>query len=204
MTLKNRLLGQNYTHRKPQKKPIERHIPTDKDIKSLLDQSSGNLHKGILLASIGTLRAGEVCAVKYEDLQSNVLHIHADFVQDENNKWVYKDIPKNASSDRFVEFPAEVIAEIGSGEGFIVPINPNTLTKEFIKLRNKLGLQCRFHDLRHYAASIMHAIGIPDQYIQKMGGWSSPAMLHEVYRNTLSDKEKEFSNKFNDYMSSLF
>lgn len=47
----------------PQKKPIERHIPTDKDIKDLLSCAKGDLKKAILLASVGTLRRGGKCAL---------------------------------------------------------------------------------------------------------------------------------------------
>lgn len=185
----------------PQKKPVERHIPTDNDIKAMMEMAKGNLRKGIILASVGTLRAGEVCAIKYEDIKGNTIHIHADLVQDENNKWVYKDVPKNSTSDRYIEFSDKIIEELGKGNGFVVSINPNTLTKEFIKLRNKLGLKCRFHDLRHYAASLMHYLGVPDEYIMERGGWKSDAVLKDIYRNALSDKSKEFSDRMNNYMN---
>jgi len=57
----------------------------------------------------------------------------------------------------------------------------------------------RFHDLRHYSASIMHAIGIPDQYIMQRGGWSSDGVLKSIYRNTMDDYAKKFSSQINDY-----
>ncbi|MBP3296406.1 MAG: tyrosine-type recombinase/integrase, partial [Lachnospiraceae bacterium] len=69
----------------------------------------------------------------------------------------------------------------------------------FCRLRNRLGMECRFHDLRHYAASILHAIGVPDQYIMERGGWSTDGTLKAIYRNTLSDKSRQFSAKANDY-----
>jgi hypothetical protein len=49
----------------------------------------------------------------------------------------------------------------------------------------------------------MHAIGIPDQYIMERGGWSSDKILKSVYRNTLKEKGKEFSDKTNEYMEKL-
>ena len=44
----------------------------------------------------------------------------------------------------------------------------------------------RFHDLRHYAASTMHAIGVPDQYIMQRGGWSSGKTL-KAYEEKYTD-----------------
>ena len=58
------------------------------------------------------------------------------------------------------------------------------------------GPKFRFHDLRHYCASIMHAIGIPDQYIMSRGGWSSDNVMKAVYRNVI-DLENVRQNKKN-------
>lgn len=190
----------HYSVTLPAKKPIERHIPTNDDIKELLENASGDLRKAILLASVGTLRRGECCALRYEDIKGNVIHVHADMVQTPDKTWIYKDMPKNASSDRYIEFPPEVIKALGKGDGYIITINPNSVTKAFERLRAKLGLSCRFHDLRHYAASIMHYLGVPDVYIMERGGWASDTILKQVYRNVLSDKSKEFSQKTNEYM----
>jgi len=187
----------------PQKEAIQRHIPTDNDIKILLDNSKGELRIAILLAAIGTMRRGEICALNYEDIKGNVIHIHADMVQGNNREWIIKSIPKTSSSDRYIEYPQEVIDEIGTGKGRILLINPNSLTQAFKRLRDSLGIECRFHDLRHYAASIMHAIGIPDQYIMERGGWSSDSILKSVYRNILNDKKNEFTDMTNNYMSKL-
>lgn len=189
----------------PAKKPVERHIPTDNDIQELLRICDKQyLRIAIMLAAIGTVRRGEACALQYEDITGTMIHVHADMVLNSEGEWEYKSMPKNATSDRYIEFPAQVIKEIGKGEGFILGVVPATITNNFIKLRDKLHLECRFHDLRSYAASIMHAIGIPDQYIQERGGWKSDVVLKSVYRNALSDKSKEFSDRTNDYMQKFF
>ncbi|MCB7523198.1 tyrosine-type recombinase/integrase [[Clostridium] hylemonae] len=49
----------------------------------------------------------------------------------------------------------------------------------------------RFHDLRHYSASIQHALGIPDAYIMERGGWETDGTLKSIYRHTLKDKKKK-------------
>ena len=68
-------------------------------------------------------------------------------------------------------------------------IRPDYLSCQFPKFLDKHGLEkIRFHDLRHYAASVMHAIGIPDVYIMERGGWSTPHVMQKVYRHALADK----------------
>ena len=45
-----------------------------------------------------------------------------------------------------------------------------------------------FHDLRHYCASVQHALGVPDAYIMQRGGWGNDRVLKEVYRHALKIK----------------
>lgn len=189
--------------RLPQKKPIERFIPTTDAVKILLQDSDPELRKAILLASVGTMRRGEIAALKYGDIQGNTIHVHADIVRNHTNKWVYKDIPKTSESDRYIEYPAQVIKELGTGEPdeYVIKFsNPDMITKHFIKLRKDHGLKCRFHDLRAYAASIAHALNVPDEYIMKRGGWASDAILKSVYRNALEDEVKKNSDRINDFL----
>jgi integrase len=191
--------------RLPQKKVETRHIPTDEDIKKLLEEAKSDeyVRKAILLAAVGTLRRGEVCALCYEDIHNTTVHVHSDMVCDENNQWIIKNVPKTSSSDRYIEFSEEIIKELGTGKGRIIPITPNALGARYRVLCAKLDMDFRFHDLRHYAASIMHAIGIPDQYIMERGGWKSDTILKSVYRNVLNDKQNEFSSKTNEYLNKL-
>ena len=61
----------------------------------------------------------------------------------------------------------------------------------------------RFHDFRHYSASIMHAIGIPDQYIMARGGWKTDTVLKAVYRNVIYDEQKKFTDKINSHFTTM-
>lgn len=77
---------------------------------------------------------------------------------------------------RTIEFPRFVIdiALNNSTNGKVVPLVPDSITKRFIDTIKLLDIpRFRFHDLRHYGASILHAIGVPDQYIIQRGGWST-------------------------------
>lgn len=187
----------------PSRIPYEYHTPDDKDIKLLLESTYPSFRIAILLAACGTLRRGEICALEYSDIlyDFSAVYVHRDMVQDKDNKWVIKEMPKTSGSIRRVKLPKEVIELLGEGEGRIYPHTPTSITCAFTRLRNRLGLKCRFHDLRHYSASIMHAIGVPDQYIMERGGWSDDRVLKAVYRNSLKDKAKEFTDRTNKYLS---
>lgn len=192
--------------RLPQKEVIERHIPTAEDIRRILDISDHELSIAIMLASVGTLRIGEICALEYEDIKGNTIHVHRDMIPNENDEYVIKNIPKTDSSDRYVTFPDNVIKEIGKGKGRIMQSTPRAISARYAKKCKRLGIKStRFHDLRHYAASAMHAANIPDSYIMERGGWKNDTVLKSVYRNTLADKRKEFEDMANEELSkSLF
>lgn len=61
-------------------------------------------------------------------------------------------------------------------DGKLVNLNLSNITDRFTQVFEKLNMhRFRFYDLRYYAASIMHALGIPDVYIMRQGGWSNDA-----------------------------
>lgn len=189
----------------PQKEQPTYHVPTDDQLRQMLDLASRDLKIAIMLAAFGPMRRGEVFAVEYEDITGNVVHVHCDVVEGPDG-WVKKEIPKNTESDRYIDFPDEVIELIGDGYGRVLGFKtPTAITRAFERLRKKVGLNdVRFHDLRHYGASLMHAIGVPDQYIMARGGWKTDTVLKSVYRNTLQDKQNEFTLKTNGYFSENF
>ena len=189
----------------PPRPPVEYHVPTSDDVKVLLAESDGYLKRAILLAAVGTLRRGEISALKYSDIDrdAGTIYVHADMIVNGDKEWIYKPTPKTSSSVRVIPLPAAVLEALGTGakDDYVVPIVPDTISRQFIKLRTRLGLKCRFHDLRHYAASILHAIGVPDQYIMERGGWKTDGTLQSIYRNTLTDQSKKYNDKANDYFS---
>lgn len=183
---------------------IKSHLEaSDEDIKLLYEHASDWLKICILLAAFGGLRRGEIASLKYKDIDVDSVYIHSDMVMDEENNWIYKEIPKNASSVRIQRLPRVVIELIGTGdpEAFIIQHNPNTISKMFIKLRNRLGIDIRFHDLRHYYASIGAILGVPDIYIADFGGWRHDS---PVLKNTYQNNIKSVSDKYSDRMVDYF
>lgn len=184
----------------PQKEPQDYDIPITRDINKLLDAASENMKTAIMLASFCSMRRGEIAALRSEDIEGNVIHIKRAAVHDAAGETVEKGT-KTYKSDRYVTAPDMLLDHIKGKEGRVCPISLSTITKEFGRIRKKAGVSCRFHDLRHYYASALHAIGVPDQYIQKSGGWKSDTVLKRVYRNTLSDFERANAKKAAQYFA---
>jgi integrase len=184
----------------PAKKKYRPVSPSDDAVKLLYDNAYPRLKLCIGLGMMG-LREGEITALEYSDLNGNTLHVHKDMVRNRYGKWVIKETPKTSDSDRYIDLPPFIIDLIGSGEGLIIPITPNTIAKQFIKLRHKLGLEIRFHDLRHYFASSAAVLGIPDTYTADMGGWRrGSSVMKSVYQNNIASMADYYSDKLNSHI----
>ena len=191
----------------PQKRPPELYTPTDEDVKNLLTYISGtDLEKAVILAALGTLRRGEVCALTYDDISGNTVRVNKSMVELEGGGTAVKS-PKTSQSIRTVTLPPEAIAIImrnhTPGER-VVKLSPTGISNAFPDALKKAGLPSfRFHDLRAYSASIRHALGIPDQYIMKEGGWKSDNTLKAIYRRTMADKEEQFEERTSRHFAGL-
>ncbi|MBO5208026.1 MAG: site-specific integrase [Lachnospiraceae bacterium] len=185
----------------PKKEKEIPYIPTETDIQRIIEyfkRTDTEMLKAVYLAAFGTLRRSEICGLTGADITGNIIHIHSAVVMNDSAEWIRKNT-KTASSDRYVTLPSFVI-DVLPKSGAIVSITPSKISARFSSALKKLDIpHFRFHDLRHYSASIMHALGIPDQYIMQRGGWSSDGILKAVYRNTMDDYTERFNNQINSY-----
>ena len=190
----------NYRITLPPKRISRPVSPSDEAVGALLDNSTGNLHRAILLGMRG-MRRGEICALTYEDIVDGVAHIHSDMIKGPDNGWVIKEIPKTAGSDRFIRVP-----DMGEGTGRIVTCSPGNITKQFGDLKKKLGIDFRFHDLRHYFASTAAILQIPDVYTADFGGWSragNAPVMKAVYQNNIKTMSDYYARKLEDHLSEI-
>ena len=164
------------------------HVPTELEVKGLLQIfRNTELEVPILLAAYGGLRRGEICALRMSDIDGDFVHVSRAVVRDPSGEWVTKD-PKTASSVRSVLLPHFVIERI-QAQGYITHLLPSQVSNRFWKKQRNLGIPpyC-FHSLRHFHASYLHYLNIPDAYIMQRGGWSTPSVMQSIYRHALEDK----------------
>lgn len=191
--------------RLPQKEVRDAYIPTDADIKIILENSKDDidLHRAILLAAFGPLRRSEICGLKAEDFKGNVIHVKRAMVRGDND-WVIK-LTKTNAGDRRITLPDFVVDEFKGLKGFVVHINPSMISDRFIDLVAQSDVEhFTFHSLRHYCASRLHSMNMPDAYIMERGGWESDSVLKQIYRHALSDKSSEINNSINDKLQKIF
>ena len=185
----------------PKRKRKEVKIPTDKDVKMLLQHVKGQPIEGaILLAATGSLRRSEVSALTQEDVTEKGVRVSKAMVLDSSRKWVLK-TPKTDAGFRFSALPPQVIEVVRR----CIPFpNPNGITKQFEKACKECGVEgITFHRLRHYYASVLHFLGVPDQNIMLYGGWSSPQVLQGVYEHALEDKNPELRDKIVNHFEDI-
>lgn len=180
----------------PAKKRPELYTPSDDDIVRILNHVNGReLEIAILLAAFGPMRRGEICALTSNDIKGNAIDVNKSVVLGVDKQWHVKQ-PKTYGSYRQIEYPDFVIDKIKAIDGQIIKATPSQITNRFNRAIIFARLpHFRFHDLRHYSASIMHAIGVPDQYILQRGGWKSDNVMKTVYRNAIDTESIKQTQK---------
>lgn len=188
----------------PKKVRPDIYVPTDGEIKLLMEEVSGTeMELPVLLAAFGPMRRGEICALSTDDISGNVVHVCRNMVRTGNKSWIIKQ-PKSYAGDRYIDYPDFVAEKWKGKEGLVTDLNPNNITDKFRYVLKRAGLpHFRFHDLRHYSASIQHALGIPDSYIMARGGWGNDGVLKAVYRHTMEDRVEQMNSIANDHFSEL-
>ena len=196
----------------PAKEKPDYYIPTDDDIKFLIsslmardDADAENLLNAILIAAFGSLRRSEVCGLRDCDVMNDYIVIRNVRIIDENNNVIDKSKAKNYTSNRIVELPESVMNRIKNKKGYIVDMKPDDITRKFRRYLMKLDIPFfRFHDLRHYCATIMHSINFPIKYSMARGGWNSSKTLEEIYTHTLDNTTKKLNKKLNKHFDDVF
>lgn len=181
--------------------------PESEQVMALFNNASHNMKIAIMLAARHSLRRGEICGLKYKDLNGDILYVHSDVVKSaDGHSWIHKDIPKTSDSNREVYLSEKDLELIGEGEpeSYIVPLVPNSIGTNFDRLKKRTGVNIRFHDLRVYFASISAAMGIPEVFTASQGGWKQNSqVLRDSYKKPISSINEGYARKLNDYFDSL-
>ncbi|MBD5555169.1 MAG: tyrosine-type recombinase/integrase [Roseburia sp.] len=188
----------------PQKIKSEPYTPSQGDVKRILEEVKDTPYEiPITLACYG-MRRSEICALQPKDIDGDIVRVNKALVQDETKKWIIK-TTKTTESTRTIIIPEELAEKIRK-QGYVYKGHPGGITKHLEKVENKLGIP-RFplHKLRHYFASQMSALGVPEADILKMGGWETDHIMKSVYRHSMMDKEEQAKREAADKLrNSLF
>lgn len=199
--------GRKFSVRYKQKQPKEVAVPSDLEVLGLIRIfQRTEMEVPVLLGAYAGLRRGEICALTIRDLDGDYLHINKDMVRDDFGEWIIKS-PKTPASNRVIMLP-HFVADRIRAQGYVTHLSPHAVTNRFIRRQEALGIDApyTFHSLRHFFASTLHAEHIPDAYVMRAGGWSTPYVMQKVYRHALDDRHLEmehfaasaFQNPFQD------
>lgn len=195
--------------RLPQKKKQEIVLPSESDIQKIWTAAKGSTYElPILLASWLGLRKSEIRGLKFSDVKDGRIHIQRALVRTETGH--FEKGTKTISGDRWIVLPETIsklieAQEHSSDDEYIVKISETTILESFHRICEKAGVEsCRFHDLRHFAASEAMALGVPDKYSMHRMGHATDNMLKRVYQHTMEDQEMKFSKIIDEKMESLY
>lgn len=188
----------------PQKVKNEPYIPSDEDIKRILEYAKDTEYEiPIILACYG-MRRSEICALKADDIDKDIVTIDKAMVQNEKNEWVVK-TTKTTASTRQIIIPMEVADKIRE-KGYVFKGYPGKITQFLEETQKKLEIQTfPVHKLRHYFASKMSAMSVPEADILKLGGWGTGSVMKSVYRHSMMEKEENAKREAADKLkNSIF
>ena len=185
----------------------------------LMHANGDRLYALYHLIAFRGLRRGEACGQRWTDLDldEGLLTVAKELVQ---NGWeVYEDDPKTDSGARTISLDSVTVAVLrehrarqaaerekagdawaDTGRVFAQEdgtwLRPSNVTDRFMELAAEAGLPpVRLHDLRHGAATLMHAGGADLHYIKSTLGHAGIAITSDTYTNLLPQVDKEIAEK---------
>ncbi|MEU4128190.1 site-specific integrase [Streptomyces wuyuanensis] len=191
----------------------------------LLRESAGDrLHALYLLALVMGMRRGELLGIRWDavNLDRETLTVERALQRVGGELRLVQ--PKTLASVRTVPLPPIVVkaltehrerqaqeraaAGIEWKENGLVftsrigtPLEPDNLRRSWYPLRKRLGLEIRFHDLRHSAVSLLLDLGVPPHIVRQIVGHSDIGVTMKVYAHASLDEQRKALRKLGDTLS---
>lgn len=174
----------------PQKIKQKKYIPTTEDVQRVLDYFKGTDYHIVMCLGAYGLRRSEAISVTADDIKGGVLHIGKAKVLSVDSEWIEK-TTKTVESTRDVPIPKWLCEEIKAA-GVAYKYHPCTIMKKLHKAQDDLNIpRFEYHKLRHYFASKLSLMGVPDAQILALGGWSTDNVMKTIYRHDISIEDEK-------------
>ncbi len=196
--------------------------PTKEEVWKLIEAArkvGGRAHPMVFLAAFTGLRRGEILALEYRDIdwfgeevcvQRAISKVPA---RDGVHKWAWAVGPTKNKKSRRVgasRVVMQLLAELkrrGDPESFVFPgakgkfIDPDYFDASiFAPVTKRAKLNIRFHDLRHFFASMLIAQGESAKYVCDQMGHSSIQVTFDTYGHLFPQAKKEASRRLEKAM----
>ncbi len=192
----------------------ERHVPNVDQVAALTQSMPEQYRSAVILAAWGTLRRGEVLGLNRDDLD-----LRAGTVRVERSLHEFRDGtlelgPTKNGDPRKVYLPSSLLPALEDHlPGFVCPegdaplfvgatgerLRPSNFWVIWETARRRAGLSwVRFHDLRHFAATMFATTGASTKEIMSRGGWKSVAMVVR-YEHASEERDALLAQALNPY-----
>ena len=194
----------------PQKVKAEIAIPTEDEIRLLLNTAKGTeMEIPLILAACCGMRRSEIAALTWKDVDfgHNTIKIKKALVMDDDNELIEKTTKTTAGTRTIRMFPvvSETLInykEAHPDDGGYISIRPDIISHRFEKLVKRTGIQhYRFHDLRHYTVSVMLSLNIPKNYIADFVGHETENMIDKVYGHIMQSRKTSVEDQMQEYFA---
>ena len=191
-------------------------ILTEDETRRLLETARGKRFEGVYTLGLALgLRRGELLGLKWEDVDLDHAQIRIVRSLQRIGKELLLTETKTAKSRRTLPLPQNAVRALRTHrkrqlEGRLAtgpawretdlvftnstggPVEPVTLHRDFKRVLRDTGLPAiRFHNLRHTAASLMLARGVPLKIIQEILGHSSIAVTSGFYAHLTEQLKRD-------------
>lgn len=178
-----------------------------------------NRTAGILLCFYTGLRLGELCALKWSDvdLEAGIMKISRtvsrvkSFQESGSKTELLLGTPKSHKSARSIPLPgflldlmAELRERTDSGENYILsnsgtPMEPRACQKLFKRILKQAGVKERkFHTIRHTFATRALELGVDIKTLSEILGHSSVSITLNIYAHSLFEQKRLAMDKLNE------
>lgn len=174
----------------------------------------------ILLALFSGLRIGEICALRWSDVDfiNNTIIINKtaqrikDIDETSNSKTkLIVDKPKTTSSIRIVPIPEILVSILKEFKqekdcyiftnDTLIPKDPRAVEKYFASVLKKVGIkQLNFHSLRHTFATRLREQKVDIKVISELLGHSDWKITQSIYVHASLDYKRDSVDTFNCYL----
>lgn len=185
-----------------------RYLYEDMDIKKM----------GIVLCLSTGLRLGEICALKWEDidLRSKILNVNHTVQRISVNNMLSKTVlcegkPKTSCSQREIPLSDEMIlllSRFRHPNKYVLnnsaPLEPRTYQYQFKKYQDQAGISCKnFHVLRHTFATNCIGNGVDIKSLSEILGHSNVQITLNKYLHPTLDTKRQHMNTISSVYSRI-
>ena len=203
----------------PKKARTEMRVLNQEEVGQLLKAAQGTaLHLPILVLVTCGLRRGELCGLRWGDLDLKAGTLSVQQSVQQTHEGVFFAPPKTATSRRTVLIPATIVEALRRHKArqsehrlrmgpayknldlvFAAldggPTNPYALTDGFRRLAQRVGIRAHLHTLRHTHCTQMLILGTHPKIAAERMGHSSPSFTMSVYQHAAPTMQQELVDK---------